>query len=81
MKPSRDSNAEGALPPPNDRVGGWTKGVGLTQSVSGGRGSASRYPQKANGTNKRPGVDEGGTETRQEFWPKGRRYYTGPHGG
>lgn len=80
MKPNRSRNAEGALPPPNDPVGSWTDGVALTQSVSGGKGSATRYPPKR-GKASRPGTPEKPVETRQEFWPKGRRYYTGPHAG
>ena len=72
---------EKALPGRKARVGGWTDGVELKPSVQGGHGSADRYPQKANGTNKRPGKVEPGKQVTEDFWPRGKWVYTQHHSG
>lgn len=67
---------EKSLPGRKAQVGGWTKGVSLTASKSGGHGSSTSYSGS-----KRPGKTEPGTQKTGEFWPKGKSHYTQHHSG
>jgi len=71
----RQRSGEGPLPPPDDRAGGWTEGVPLTNKSNHGHGSSTSYP--SNG--KRPFPEEKATEERGEFFTKPSFWYTNIH--